>query len=176
MKRMHKYLVAIFTIAFSAIAIGGVYAGFQGTADDAYDAETLGGRTHQLIHHIHGDTEVYPTLAAGVVVTGAAGAWGEGAFAEIVPASTITTAFDIHWVNVEALSGNDTFELSLYYGASDTECARIRLVQTAAQSATLQHQMMTPVIPANSRIRAKLASLGGGSDTATVSIQYHTYD
>jgi hypothetical protein len=130
---------------------------------------------HYAEEHVHTASYCYPTLANGVTVTGAAGAWTLGAFVEIVPASTITSEFDIHYVSVEALSANDVYELHLFYGAGDTFAGSIRFVKNAAVDAVVNAPFMTELIPANSRIRAKLATKGGGSDTADISIVYHTY-
>jgi hypothetical protein len=99
------------------------------TADAPYE------RIHHLDEHVHSASNVYPTLAGGVVVSTGAGAWQEGAFVEIVPASTISGGgegrFDIHWVSVENISANGVYELSLYSGAGDTEIARVRFTKSA---------------------------------------------
>lgn len=99
---------------------------------------------------------------------------GFGAFAEIVPASTITEDFDIHSVDISDMSSNSTFELVLYQGAGDVEIGRIRTVRNAVQSATINTTIQTPIVPANARIRGKVASSAGGN-TIEVSLRYHTY-
>lgn len=137
------------------------------TADSLYD------KMHNSEEHVHSASKVYPTLAAGVTLTAGA-AWTLGAFAEIVPASTITSEFDIHHISVEALSAVEVYEIVLYYGAGDTECARVRATKAAALEGTLNVPVQTVLIPANSRIRAKVATAGGG-DTCDISIFYHTY-
>lgn len=125
--------------------------------------------------HIHKPSLVYPTLANGVTITGAAGAWTLGAFAEIVPASTIASIFDIHHVSIEGISANDVYELVLYYGATDIECGRVRFTKTAVMDSVMNMPIQTPRIPANSKVRAKVASKGGGSDTVDLSVFYHVY-
>lgn len=125
--------------------------------------------------HFHSVSKTYPTLASAVTVTGGAGAWALGSFAEIVPASTITKDFDIHFLNVEAGSADDEYELVLYQ--STTEIARVRFkVDTSVFGGALPAiPIQTPIIPKNSQIQAKVASSGGGADTVDISIHYHEY-
>lgn len=137
------------------------------TATSPYDS------LHLLQEHAHSAVLCYPTLADGVVVTGGA-AWTLGAFAEIVPASTIADDFDIHGLSIEAMSAVDVYEVHLFYGDSDTFAGRVRVVRTTNQDSAQFVTFMTDVIPANSKIRAKIASSTGG-DTVTVSIRYHSY-
>jgi len=138
----------------------------MGLMEHQYDS-----RFEALEDHIHGIAKVYPTLANGVVVTAGA-AWTLGAFVEIVPVSTITDPFDIHYICIEASSGAETFELVLY--AATVEVGRIRFTTTVAVDAPQNQPFMSVVIPANTQIQAKVATVGGG-DTVTMSIFYHTY-
>lgn len=131
---------------------------------------------HLASEHIHSVAKVYPTLAAGVTVTTAAGAWTLGNYAQIVPASTIASRFDIHWINVEAASNDDTYELVLY--AATTEIGRVRFtVSLTAGGRVLLPPMFfqCPIVAANSQIQAKLACSAGGAETVDISIHYHTY-
>jgi hypothetical protein len=137
--------------------------------------KTMADRCHLIEEHVHNESAVYPTLAAGVTVTGHADAWTLGAYAEIVPASTITGVFDIHFINVEDASADDIYELVLY--EVTTEIARVRfVVDTSVFGGGLPSiPIITPIIAANAQIQAKLATSAGGSDTAVVSVHYHTY-
>lgn len=144
-----------------------------GTYADHHDTATLAGILHTLLDHIHSPGKVYPTLANGITVQGAAGAWGLGNKVEVVPANTITSDYDVHFVVVES-APNDTFELVLYQGASDVEVGRVVIVNSANVD-VLTVPCMTSLIPANARLRAAIASKGGGSDTVVFYIQYHTY-
>ncbi len=148
-----------------------------GNNDDNHDGASLFGRVRELIEHAHTVQEVYPTLADGVTLTTAAGDWALGTITEIVPANTITSEFDIHEVLVEDVNTQDkTYELILYYGDSDTECVRVRFAATANKGGVPAQFAMTPLIPANSRIRGQLAIEDGGGKTIKVSLRYHTYD
>lgn len=128
-----------------------------------------------LEEHFHKEAKVYPTLAAGVTLTAAASSWVLGTTVEVIPASTITDDFDIHYVQIEDISANGTYEIVLYSGAGDTEVGRVRIVRSAVQSEVLAIPIMTPIIAKNSRIRAAVASSGGASETVDISLFYHTY-
>ena len=131
---------------------------------------------HLLDEHVHSTSHVYPTLAAGVTVTGGAGAWGLGAYAEIVPVNTITERFDIHWMAIEGASAEDVYEIVLYAGTTEIGRARFAVTITAGLHPVMSPIVFqTPIVAANSQIQAKVASSGGGADTVTVSIHYHTY-
>ena len=148
-----------------------------GDNTDNHDGTSLFGRLRELIEHVHTTQKVYPTLADGVTLTTAAGDWALGAITEIVPVNTITTEFDIHEVLVEDVNTQDkTYELVLYYGAGDTECVRVRFAATANKGGVPAQFAMTPLIPANSRIRAQLAIEDGGGKTIKFSLRYHEYD
>jgi len=137
--------------------------------ENIYDTVTV------LEEHVHTSSECYPTLASGVTVTGAAGAWTNGAYVEIIPANTVTSDFDIHFVSIEDMSANDVYELELAYGAGDTHAGCIRLVKSVGNEATQQIPVQTPIIPKNSRVRARVATAGGGSDTVDIALLYHIY-
>lgn len=126
--------------------------------------------------HEHSPSLVYPTLADGITVTAEGADWGTGgALVQIVPASTITSPFDIHYVNIEAVSAARTYELFLYYGAGDTFAGHIRFTKSAGLDPVLDRPFQTVLIPANSRIRARLCSGGVVADTIDMTIQYHVY-
>lgn len=127
--------------------------------------------------HIHQPAKVYPSLANGVTVTGGVGAWALGNFVEIIPANTITTAFDIHWINFESVSANDIYELVLYSGleGAEVEIARVRTYKSATMTGANNVPIQIPVQYPNSRISAKLASSSGG-DNVTISLFYHQYN
>ena len=144
-----------------------------GNKGDGHDGDSLHGKTETLLDHGHSPSLCYPTLADGVVVAGAAGVWTLGDFVEIVPASTITEDFDIHFVSIEAISANDIYQLHLY--AVEVFIGCVRFVKNAGLAPTIHVPIQTPIVAANSQIQAKLATSGGGADTATISAFYHVY-
>lgn len=152
-----------------------VWGDVIGNKSDTHNGDSLAARTETLLEHVHSASNVYPTLANGVTVTGGA-AWTLGSFVEIVPASTITSDFDIHYLSIEDISATDVYELVLYKGAlaSEIEIGRVRFVKNAALDATLNIPIQTKIIDANERISAKIAS-ASGSDNVTFSIFYHIY-
>jgi len=148
-----------------------------GNKTDDENGNSVYSLAHMLHEHIHSKQQVYPTLANGVTITGAAGAWVLGNFSIVIPANTITRPFDIHHVNVASYNANDTFELVFYYGSdgSEIEAGRVRFSRATNTGATPNIPMMSTIIPANSQVKAKIATQNGTSNTATISIMYHTY-
>ena len=134
-------------------------------------------RIHILEDHFHGISKVYPTLADGVTLTcvNEATTWTLSALVEIIPADTITSWFDIHFISIENISANGVYELVLYSGAGDDEIARVRFTKTAAQDSTRNTTVMTPMVAPNSRIRAAIASDDDAGQTVDISFNYHTY-
>ncbi len=119
---------------------------------------------------------VYPTLADGVTVTSHATDWLLGTIVQIVPASAISLDFDIHELVIEAVNTADkVYELVLYSGAGDVEVGRVRFAAGSVRGGVPNVFMQTPIIAADSRIRAQLAIQDGGSKTAAISLRYHTY-
>jgi len=123
--------------------------------------------------HISSMQRVIPTGAVPVTVTSAGGAWTLGAFSnDIAAANAIPVVFMIHYAVISGLSANAAYEMVIYCGATDVECARISCVRSGVQTASFTTRCQTDMIPADSRLRAKLMdSVGGG--TADVSIYYH---
>jgi hypothetical protein len=133
---------------------------------------TVGDAVYELLDHIHTSSKVYPTLATGVTVSGGA-AWTLGEFTEIVPANSIASPFDIHFLNIAEVSAADTYELVLY--AVTTEIGRIRFTRAlGAGTTSALIPFMTPMIAKKTQIQAKIASASGG-DSCVLSIFYHTY-
>lgn len=146
-----------------------------GNKTDTHAGNSLYAMTETLLEHVHSASKVYPTLATAVTVTAGA-SWVLGNFVEIVPASTITSDFDIHHVYVDSISANDTYELVLYKGAisSEIEIGRVRFAKNSNFDAIVNQPFQTTLLLANERISAKVAS-SGGSNNVSVGIMYHTY-
>ena len=144
-----------------------------GNKTDTHDGDSVYALSEIQNDHVHKAAKVFPTLGAGVTVTGAAGAWTLGNYAEVAAANDITSDFDIHYIVVEDISATGVYELVLY--AATTEIGRIRLVKSAAQDSVLSHPFQCAIQPANTQIQAKLASSSGGGDTITISLEYHEY-
>ena len=117
-------------------------------------------------------------MANGIVVTGGTNPWALGVNREIIPANTITTMYDIHYVVFEEASVADTYEFVLYSGLSgeEVEVGRVRTVKDSNQSGPVRVPIQIPAQLANKRLSAKVASKSGGGDTVTISLMYHSYD
>lgn len=145
-----------------------------GNKEDGHDGNSIMSVLHTLEEHVHKPSKVYPTGAGGVTVTAAAGAWTLGAAATIIPASTVTSTYDVHYILLESASGDDTFELVLY--DDGTECGRIRLTTVDVANARVftAFPIQTSLLEPNSALTAKVMC-SAGSLNVVVSVFYHTY-
>jgi hypothetical protein len=113
---------------------------------------------------------VYPTLAAGATVVTAAADWAYGAYAVVIPASTITTNFHILGVSIESCDQNATFQLELYKGAGDDIITAVRFNVTGGFFGNQVYVVGSEVVEANAQIRARAASSDGLANQATLTI------
>jgi hypothetical protein len=146
-----------------------------GNKSDDESGDSVYAEAYKVSKHIHSPCLCYPTLANGITLASTTTIWQLGAITDIVLANTIASPFDIHWVTVEGVSATGVYELHLFHGASDTFIGSIRFTKTAAQDAAKDYKFMCPILPANDRIRGKLASNNAVADTATISVAYHVY-
>lgn len=145
---------------------------------DLHYSNTLYGYLLAWYKHVHMPQWVYPFLDDGVILTGHNDAWTLGSKVEIIPASTITNWFDIHWVIIEAVSANDVYSIELYSGevASEVTIGQLKIVKnTTAGSGAISIPIQVPKQEANARISAACASKSGGADTVTISLAGHEY-
>lgn len=146
-----------------------------GNKTDSHLGTSLVASNCRVDKYLHQYPKVYPTLADGITVTSDGSDWVLGAKTLIIPLSTVTQDYSIHAVDFENISANAVFEMHLFMSTGDTEIGRVRFVQTAVMSALLNTWLNTAIVPANSRIRAALASKPGGR-SVTISVRYHEYD
>jgi hypothetical protein len=148
-----------------------IEAGVPATAAATATAlTTVGANVVLILARFTGLVKVYPTLAASVTVTASATAWTLGSFVEIVPASTITSAYIVTGVNIDVgtMITGEYGELVLYQGASDTEFARVKIQAVKYGFVPLSGA----VIAANAKIRAKLTVSSNNARTASISLSY----
>jgi len=138
--------------------------------------DVLDALADKLIAKNFSAQKVYPTQAASVQVRSSASAWVLGTKAELVPASTITSAFTITGIDTTALFEATTYEIVLYSGAigSEVEIGRVRFTNGVIGANINGHgeqlEVSTPILPANTRISVAMAST---YDLSTkVSIRY----
>lgn len=145
---------------------------------DFHYSDTLYGYLLAWYKHVHMPQWVYPFLADGITLTGDSSAWVLGSKVEIIPASTITNWFDVHWVIIEGVSANDVYAIELYSGevGSEETIAQLKIVKnTTAGSGAISIPVQIPKQAANTRISGACASKGGSSDTVTISLAGHEY-
>jgi len=145
-----------------------------GNKTDTSAGNSLYAHSEVLLDHVHSASEVFPTLANGIAVTGGA-SWVLGVFsADLIGAGVVTDPFDIHHISVENLDTNAVYELVIYYGAGDTEAGRVRFTKNAVQDGTVNAPFQCVIIPGGSRVRAKIAD-SAGSSIATIALMVHRY-
>ena len=123
----------------------------------------------------------YPALATGATVTGNAAANTKGAWAQLIAAAAVTEDFWV--VGVQAtLNMVDEYMIDIGFGAAGAEAALItdlpvemntRAVTAAGETDRIHAAACLPYpikVAANTRIAARLATVGGGSDTADVKV------
>lgn len=131
-------------------------------------------RVEVINQHLHNTSLVYPTLANGVTVSAPDTAWTLGNPVEIIPANTIINAFDIHFIEVEACSAADVYEIVLYSGENIAliEIGRARTAKQTTNAGATSVPICCQIQPANTRIAAKLACKTA-LRTLTISLAYH---
>jgi len=130
---------------------------------------------HYVEEHVHSVQWVRPDLAAGVTVTAGGVAWTYGALsADLIAAAAEANEFDIHFIEISGISANTDYQLALVAGAS-TVIAEATFTRASPILASLQFAIQTPVQPAGTRIRAKLASAAGGGETLVLKVHGHSY-
>ena len=149
-----------------------------GNKSDTHDGTSIRAVVHTLDEHAHKAAQAIPTGAAGVVVTcGDSNAWDLGNFAVLIATNAIDEDFDIHFIVMEAMSANATYEVVLYSGAdgSEVEIGRVRVVRITNQVRSEDLPFQCQLQAANAQIKAKVMSSTGALDTVTMSLYYHTY-
>ena len=148
-----------------------------GSPTDYWTAyKTILGYANSTFQHTHSQAMCYPTLASGIQVNSGAANWALGAFTEIVPAGTIKSAYDVHWINFESASSSGVYEIHLFAGApgAETLVAQTRTIRDNNQYGISSVPIQMPVQPPNTRLSARLAS-NTGNRNVVLSIYYHKY-
>jgi len=133
-------------------------------------------RTLELVEqHFHSAQKVAPSGVAAVTLTSGGGAWNLGDFsADIIAADAEPLEFDLHWVSISAPDANAQYEIVFYYGATDIEACRVSFARTNVFTSSILQHIQTAILPAGSRIRAKMMDSAGGS-ACKVKVHYHSY-
>lgn len=130
-------------------------------------------------YHVHGQPFVYPNHENNVVLTAGAGAWNlTGALIEVVPANALNVAaFDLHWMNISAISENAEIQIDIYAGdvGSEVLIGSTRTHRNAVQAQEGAKRIQIPQQVVNTRISCRLSSSVAGATTCAVSFEGHYY-
>ena len=130
-------------------------------------------------YHIHGQSFVYPNHANNVALLAGAGAWNlTGAIIEVIPANALNiSSFDLHWINISAISENAEIQIDVYSGevGSEVLVGAIRAHRNAVQSTEGSKRIQIPQQLVNTRISCRLSSSVAGATTCAVSFEGHYY-
>tara|TARA_R110002020_G_scaffold399798_2_gene609620 strand:- start:224 stop:661 length:438 start_codon:yes stop_codon:yes gene_type:complete len=126
---------------------------------------------------LSGTLSVYPVLAAAVTATANGAAWNRtGAFAEVVPVSTITSDIWLDALVVETVGATDTYLLDVATGLAGYEVviASVRVNYPHINNNGTTTIPIRAKVAANARITVRCTSAAAAANTANVSIQYRT--
>ena len=133
-------------------------------------------------NHVHDSSRVHPRTSddvplAAITVAGHATALTFGSWVEIIAANAIDELFDMHFVLLGSISAVDDYVLQLGYGASGSEVfwGECAFTRDTNQMRASWVPIQGPPVSANTRIAARLASTGGGADSADVKLYTHKY-
>lgn len=125
--------------------------------------------------HIHSLQLVAPFGASPVNVVAGAGAWTLGAFSnDFLATGFVPIRFDLHWVNISNIGANDDYEIVFYYGLADIVACYASFTRSGPQVVSFQVHLQSVILPAGSRVRAKMRSAMGGN-ICNAKIYYHEY-
>lgn len=148
--------------------LNAVWGDVIGNKLDTHAGNSLYARVDELYDSNQSERQVYPTLAAGATIVSANTDWTYGAYATIVPASTITSDFHILGLSIESCDTNATFQLALYKGAGDDLITAVRFNVTGGFFGNQVYVIGSEHVVANEQIRARLASSNGLAEIATI--------
>jgi len=141
-----------------------------GSKLDTHDGDSLYSRVDAVVDSIASERQVYPTLAVGATVVSAAADWTYGAYATVVPATTITNYFHILGISIESCDQNAVFQLELYKGGADDIVAAVRFAVVGGFFGNQVYIVGSEHIDAEEQIRARLASSDGTANQATITM------
>lgn len=149
-----------------------------GNKTDDENGNSIYSKLYIVERHIHSPTKLYPTLVNAKVINKVnSDAWGLDADpVEVIPVNTITNPFDIHFINIGAISNLDEYELLLFKGINpvEVEIARVSFDRSSTQTEG-SIPVQTELLAANTRISAKLTSKAALSRSISIKLYYHEY-
>lgn len=122
--------------------------------------------------HDHSEQFVSP-IDAPTSLTSGAGAYVLGNFSgDIIAAGATTHDFDITAIGFGTPDENGTYTVILYAGALDTEIGQVSFNRQGVFTASIYRDMQTEILPAGTRVRAKMKSQVAGA-TCVTKVYYH---
>ena len=164
-------------VAAADSAANNTVADVIGNKSDTYAGSSIRARTDTVYDDFHNQMMLYPDLALGTTVTAAGGIWTLGSFTVLVATNAISSPFDIHGVNWDNYSGNGQYQLNVYSGADGAEVliGSVKINRQDVSNTTSESILNTPILPANTQVKAKLATRNGGMNVnITLRYQFHT--
>lgn len=133
---------------------------------------------HTGYYHVHGAAFVYPDKAVPVTLASAIASWAEtGNITEVIPANTITKAFDLHWASLSDISAVLDGIIDIFAGPalSEVKIGAVDVVRTANFSRENAVPVQVPQQPANTRISCRFTDSTGSSRTVRIKFYGHVY-
>lgn len=130
-------------------------------------------------YHIHGANFIYPDKASPVLLTSDAASWGIAATpTEIIPADTITKAFDLHWTSIADISAT-LYGMIDVYGDDGEGWVKIGPLCDVIRTSNFSREGFAPAQvpqqPANRRIGAIFSDSTTSSRTVRIKLYGHVY-
>jgi len=141
-----------------------------GSKLDTHDGHSIYSNVDAILDSIASERQVYPSLAAGATVVSAGANWTYGAYATVVPATTIANDFHILGLSIESCDKNDVFQLELYKGGADDIVAAVRFAVSGGFFGNQVYIIGSEHIEAEAQIRARLACSAGGAGAGTITM------
>jgi hypothetical protein len=141
-----------------------------GNKTDDNLGDSIYARLAELYDQFQNERYVYPVLAAGAAVVSANTDWTYGAYATVVPESTITNPFHIIAVSIESCDEDAVYQLELYKYPEDEIVTAVRFSIEGGFYGNTVYAVGSKEVAANARVRARLASSNGTAAVATITV------
>lgn len=133
---------------------------------------TIHTEVHEVWIHDHSEQFVSP-IDAPTDLTAGAGVYVLGDFSDdIIAAGATTHSFDITAIGFGTPDQNGTYTVILYAGVADTEIGQVSFNRQGVFTASIYRDMQTEILPAGTRVRAKMKAQVAGA-TCVTKVYYH---
>lgn len=143
---------------------------YQGNSEELRILELIDDHNHS-VELCSVDNAESPLITASTAT-----AWSYGAFVELIGTASTDEPFDLHFLNSGAATEVTTYQIQLYKGLAGNEevISTVRFARLSNQTGASSHPLMTPILPAGTRISGR-CSAGVAGASVKVSLQYHKY-